>query len=387
MISFKPKPVKTIKPEKKSSVTLDCKHSEFLTEFLNDEHVVIPKLKKQKLLLMNKLKEENLGLGIDEKLDVADNITKLTNEIKVLKKKKKDYFLNNSKYIFEYFENKKNISNEEAENMVTSSTKNMLHDYFKLSETSNPPINNETQMKTNSIVQKYLNNIDNSYLNLDTFVYQTDICRVCNNGEMIVSEEDSIMICNKCFRSVSYLIENEKTSYKEPPKDVCFYSYKRINHFKEIVYQVQGKESTQIPEDVITKIKLQIKKERIDMSQITNATTKDMLRKLGYNKYYEHIPFINARLGIPPPIMSPELEETLFSLFFETELQYPKHCPSDRINFLNYYYTLYKLCELLGETKFLEHLPMLKDPEKRNEQDIIWKSICQDLNWEFIPTL
>jgi hypothetical protein len=271
--------------------------------------------------------------------------------------------------------------------VVASSTKNMLHDYFKLSETSTPTINNETQMKTNSIVQKYLNNIDNSYLNLDTFVYQTDICRVCNNGEMIVSEEDSIMICNKCFRSVTYLIENEKTSYKEPPKDVCFYSYKRINHFKEIVYQVQGKESTQIPEEVISKIKLQIKKERIDMSQITNATTKDMLRKLGYNKYYEHIPFINARLGIPPPIMSPELEETLFSLFFETELQYPKHCPSDRINFLNYYYTLYKLCELLGETKFLEHLPMLKDPEKRNEQDIIWKSICQDLNWEFIPTL
>ena len=126
MISFKPKPVKTIKPEKKSSVTLDCKHSEFLNEFSNDEHVVIPKLKKQKCVFMNKLNEKDLG--IDEKLDIIDNISKLTNEIKGLKKKKKDYFLNNSKYIFEYFENKKNISNEETENVVTSSTKNMLHD-------------------------------------------------------------------------------------------------------------------------------------------------------------------------------------------------------------------------------------------------------------------
>ena len=34
-------------------------------------------------------------------------------------------------------------------------------------------------------------------------------------------------------------------------------------------------------------------------------------------------------------------------------------------NFLNYYYTAYKLCELLGESKYLEHFPMLKDPEKR----------------------
>ena len=37
---------------------------------------------------------------------------------------------------------------------------------------------------------------------------------------------------------MSYLIENDKPSYKEPPKEVCFYAYKKINHFKDflIVY-------------------------------------------------------------------------------------------------------------------------------------------------------
>ena len=29
------------------------------------------------------------------------------------------------------------------------------------------------------------------------------------------------------------------------------------------------------------------------------------IKKLGYNKYYEHIPFIKDKLGIKPPIMSP----------------------------------------------------------------------------------
>jgi hypothetical protein len=29
----------------------------------------------------------------------------------------------------------------------------------------------------------------------------------------------------------------------------------------------------------------------------------------------------------------------------------------------------------------------LKDPEKRMEQDVIWKKICEDLDWEFIPTI
>ena len=42
---------------------------------------------------------------------------------------------------------------------------------------------------------------------------------------------------------MQYLIENEKPSYKEPPKEICFYAYKKINHFKEILAQFQGKAS------------------------------------------------------------------------------------------------------------------------------------------------
>ena len=59
----------------------------------------------------------------------------------------------------------------------------------------------------------------------------------------------------------------------------------------------------------------------------------------------------------------------------------------DRVNFLNYYYTAYKLCELLGEAQYLSYFPMLKDREKRIEQDNIWKKICEELNWEFISTI
>ena len=37
---------------------------------------------------------------------------------------------------------------------------------------------------------------------------------------------------------------------------------------------------------------------------MTNKKAKDILKKLGYNKFYEHIPFIKDKLGIKPPIMS-----------------------------------------------------------------------------------
>jgi hypothetical protein len=84
--------------------------------------------------------------------------------------------------------------------------------------------------------------------------------------------------------------------------------------------------------------------------------------------------------------MTPELEETLCNLFMEIQRPYAKFCPDDRVNFLNYYYTVYKLCELLQKNEFLSYFPMLKDKEKRIEQDDIWKKICEELNWVFIPT-
>ena len=383
MLSFKPKSNKKIKFNKKSVVTLDIKHKEFLHEFSQDEDTILD-YKYQIQNLKKKLNQENESLSIEEKLEINDKIIDLKEIIKQTQNKKKEYLLDNSKYIFEYFENKKNIST--GVKCDTNNKSNAINKFFKIKEEIDNEISS-IQKDNNNIVLKYLSNVSDDFLDINNFVYQTDICQVCHKGELIPLEEQGIMVCNICSRSIPYLIENEKPSYKEPPKEVCFYAYKRINHFKEILAQFQGKETTQIPLDVIENIKLQIKKERIELSEITNTKTKEILKKLGYNKYYEHIPFIKDKLGIKPPIMSPELEETLCNLFVELQAPYSKFCPDDRVNFLNYYYTAYKLCELLGEDKYLQHFPMLKDPEKRMEQDVIWKKICQELDWEFIPTI
>ena len=385
MPSFKPKSSKKIKFNKKSAITIDTKHKEFLNEFSRDENNIYEH-KCEIYMLKQKLDQENDSLSIEEKLEINDRISELKEIIKEMKCKKKDYLLDNSKYIFEYFENKKNISSGIKTQTVTNKSK-LVNNFFKIKENNDNKDISILNKDTNNIVLKYLSNVSDDFLDINNFVYQTDICKVCNKGELIPLEEDGVLICNICSRSIPYLIENEKPSYKEPPKEVSFYAYKRINHFKEILAQFQGKEITKIHPDVIENIKLQIKKERIEITEITNIKTKEILKKLGYNKYYEHIPFIKDKLGIRPPIMSHELEETLCNLFIELQAPYSKYCPDDRVNFLNYYYTAYKLCELLGETKYLEHFPMLKDPEKRMEQDVIWKKICEDLDWEFVPTI
>jgi hypothetical protein len=381
MPSFKPKSAKKIKFNKKSSITLDGKHKEFLNEFSKDENDRIPDLQLEKYELKELLQKDTLT--VEQQLEYKDKINEINETIKQTKGRKMEYFLDNSKFIFDYFENKKNISIGTTNTNISDKNK-ILNSFFKIKQDDSANIN---QNKTNNIVQKYLSNIDDTFIDVNSFICQTDVCQICHKGELIPLEDEGLLICNACFRSIPYLIENEKPSYKEPPKEVCFYAYKRINHFKEILAQFQGKETTQIPIEVIENIKLQIKKERIDLSQISNNKTKEILKKLGYNKYYEHIPFIKDKLGIKPPIMSPDLEDTLCNLFVELQSPYSKYCPDDRVNFLNYYYTAYKLCELLGESQYLEHFPMLKDREKRIEQDSIWRKICEELDWEFIPTI
>jgi len=375
MPTFKPKNIKKILISKNKITTLDGKHKEIIDSF-NEDKEKLPKLINQKREILIKLKNPNIV--IDEQLDLCDELKEIKLKIKTIKKKEKEYLLNNSTYVFDYFENKKNIAN--CSNKTT-----LLDTFFKINTEENT--SSEILNKERKNIQKYMTNVDESFLDINNFIITTDVCTFCNKGEMIAVDYEGVMICNVCFNSVKYLVENEKPSYKEPPKEVCFYAYKRINHFREILAQFQAKETTQIPDEVIDNIIQQIKKERIDLTQLTNKRTKEILKKLGYNKYYEHIPFIKDKLGIKPPIMSSDLESMLCNLFMDIQAPYAKFCPDDRVNFLNYYYTVYKLCELLNQTQFLPYFPMLKDREKRIEQDEIWKNICEELGWEYIPTV
>ena len=319
-----------------------------------------------------------------KKLSHDEDIIEYKNEIFILEKKIKqkqkkinNYFLSNSDNLFGYFEMKQGIENNK-------NPKKKLDNFFNKRKKEDFAI----YSKCNGNIEKYLksNNYELYIEIAKNDIPDTSICGECNEGELIKSTYDGILICNKCFSITKYLIHNDKPAYKEPPKEISFYAYRRINHFKEILAQFQAKETTDIPVEIIQNIKNQIKKERISIMTLTSKRTKEILKKLGYNKYYEHITYIKDKLGIKPPIMSQQLEETLCNLFVDIQTPYAKYCPTDRVNFLNYYYTLYKLCELLGEHDYLPHFPMLKE-QKKIEQDQIWRKICDELDWDFIPTL
>lgn len=370
-MSFKPKSTRKIKIDKKSIITVDNKHDEYMKKFKKDEKDIISINKEIEVLKNNLIKKKYKSL--EDKLMMNDRIIELYSKKKKLIKYKMDYLLNQSKNVFDYFESKKQIGKDDND-------KKILHKFFNIKDKKQ-----EGNTQINDTSKRYLTQIDNRFLDIMDYSVDYDKCNKCS-GNLVIVDYEGIMICSKCGNQEKYLIEHEKPSYKEPPKEVNFYAYKRINHFREILAQFQAKESTQIDDTIIEAIRTKIKKERITLEQLTNEKTKQILKNLGHNKYYEHIPFIKEKLGIRPPTMSYELETKLCNLFLEIQRPYAKFCPTQRVNFLNYYYVLYKLCELLDEDKYLNHFYMLKDPIKRMEQDEIWKKICGELNWEFIPT-
>jgi hypothetical protein len=152
---------------------------------------------------------------------------------------------------------------------------------------------------------------------------------------------------------------------------------------------MQARESTAPNEEIITQLLLELKKDRInDKEKITPKRIKGYLKKLRHNKQYEHIPAIIDKLcGIPPPVITRELENKLISMFHEIQAPFEKHCPKGRKNFLSYSYTLHKMCQLLGEDQLLPCFPLLKSREKLYYQDKIWKNVCLELSYEFLASI
>lgn len=368
--------------------TLDIAHNNILTQIHNVESTVIPEMTAE----LAQLKERARSLPttrMDEFLELRDRIKSIQYELKHLRTLKKNYLLNNSKYVFEYFEQKKQIS---VDSNTTNQNKNALNSFFKVKPTNkdNTDLSNNQLKHTRKNYQNYWRNVSNDLPNIQEFVIPTDICNICMDGELIPQDEEGILICNnpKCSKFITYIVDSSKPTNKEPPNEVSYTAYIRLNHFKEILSQFQAKETTLIPEEVLTAIKQRIKKERIkDPTTINYDKMREILRKLGYNKYFEHIQYINSLFGIKPPIMNEELHETLCVLFIEIQQPWAVHCPPNRTNFFNYTYTLYQLCVLLDQTQYLPFIPMMKDREKQLEQDMIWKKVCHDLDWEYFPTV
>lgn len=264
----------------------------------------------------------------------------------------------------------------------------------QLLSTNTDPGNNSNLNPTNDkskLYDEFKLLIENEFLPTNV-VRQHNYLKKCNNcniNKMLIQSE-AIFVCTNCGEVDMVIIESENGSFKDSTPEKTAYPYKRGNHFGEWLSQIQAKESVEIPDYVYEKLMVEIKKLRITnlKRDLDRHKIKLFLKKLGMTNYYEHVAHILSKLtGLPPPSINRETEETLRRMFKQIQKPFDKHCPPERINFLSYSYCLHKFCELLELDEFIKCFPLLKSADKLKEQDKIWKKICEEVRWEYIPSI
>jgi|APGre2960657404_1045060.scaffolds.fasta_scaffold00054_38 hypothetical protein len=342
-------------------------HAEKMNYFENLQNVIL--VKKQKLL-----KNDKNNLDLQEEID---NIIERKEEI--------EYHLNTAHIISDFVD----LENTSDEKSIFQETK----------------ILSEYNYKRNELIGDYFNAIreERPSLNIKEDRPTINICKHCII-EMIESSEG--FVCIKCgFCDSSTYISNIP-SYKdsqEYEKKIVI-DYKRINYFAEWLNQIQAKEQTEIPEGLTDSLILEFNTEKItDMRKLDIIIMKRLLKKIGYSKFYEHIPLIIYNFsGIRPLTIPSSIENRLKFMFNEIQIPWETYKDKARKNFFSYPYILYKFFEILEMRDFLPYVTFLKSRDKLYKQDIVWKKVISelindqkrgdtdklyDIQWRFIPSV
>jgi hypothetical protein len=175
----------------------------------------------------------------DEEIDEFDENEEI-DEINENENNKKEIKKNNYKNVLNFFNDreikeneeydKNNLLNQENNINIENSKNDGVYTSLKISDF----VKEESTFKKKNILDEYLQKIDSKYIS--KIKIDINICKCPNcKTEMIIYPSDGIQICENCGIQQNILIESDKPSFKDPPMEVCYFSYKRINHFNESI--------------------------------------------------------------------------------------------------------------------------------------------------------
>ena len=370
---------KTREAESTSMGTLDSVHQEIVSG-LRDAKTHDSALEKEAAELRERVETLRASNEIADVVTCSGWETRIREIEAELAQKNplEDYYMKNMDILMDYY-NRPDASAHTAQNPKDATT---FMKFFAATAPSESVGASKKRMFDEYVSRMKLSN------NPEAMQQMTEHCVGCNVAREEISSE-GILVCPKCGSEEYSLVVSDFPSFRDPPKERNNYAYKKINHLNEILNQFQAKESTMIPEEVMNEVVLEIKKRRIaNIADLTEKEIREILKKLGRSKFYEHAAHILSRLnGNPPPTITPEIEEKIRAMFQEIQAPFLLYCPNDRTNFLSYSYILYKFMELLDLDEYRPYFPLLKSRDRLIAHDTIWAKICEYLQWQFIRSV
>ena len=266
MVLFKEKKSRNKTSQSDLRITLDAEHTNKIKNFndnkknINKRYKKLMQLKNEYESISTKPSYDLSDIEIENKLLLKEEIESLNKEITTIEKftnvnkylintshmlyqyydeersnkkkknKNKNESLNKNKSVVDFFTNK-SINNNENKSSDTDSIKSIQSD-DNLHCSSHKKKNNKEYSKM-EIIDKYFNYVDDKYVpDHNDEIIDLDYCSECFS-ERIFYQSEGIMICPNCATQEKILIDSDKPSYKEPPREISYFAYKRINHFNE----------------------------------------------------------------------------------------------------------------------------------------------------------
>ena len=253
--------------------TLDAMHNKIINNYskkIIDDKNFIDKINNLEINYKNindeilkynidNLKNDNLYSNLwNSNILIKEELKLLQNEINNINFFDEiEYYENTSSILFNYYEmlEKQSSANSSSNNKYKN--KSILESFnITLPKDDIKEIEDDDKIiEKSDLVDQYLSITNKYYIkkmdnnNCDNI----EMCHRCNIP-LICLQHDAIMICNNCGYQELLLVEQNRPILKQNTKDTSHFSYKRINHFREWCNQVQGKESTDIPNDIFEKI-------------------------------------------------------------------------------------------------------------------------------------
>lgn len=215
--------------------TLDIQHNNKLHEFQEaaEKHEQLREQLSSLQLNISELekKRKNEQLTSEEYdlyISYVDERDKVKKQLEHIEQHEDEleYLVNTGSILFKYYDIVEKGNGDEQSSTPKITSNSILKYFVKKDETKEEVKPVEAGQDRASLLESYMSYVDENFIK-PTNNEVSDTCESCGSSNRNVLLNDGIVYCNECC-SVEYIIvDHDRPSYKDPPREISYFAYKR----------------------------------------------------------------------------------------------------------------------------------------------------------------
>lgn len=222
-----------VAPVTPSKKTLDTQHNNKLTEFQEKAELLTTLKSKYNSVLENIMELENrkrtqVSLSKEEHdtlikyIDERDELRRHIDDIEA-NDDEIEYLVNTAPILFKYYDIIEKGNDDDLPS--TKLSENSVLKWFVKNKT-NEDSNGKNKEDRASLLERYLSYTDDNF-SKTVESESCSKCQNCNSGNLNIQLNDGILYCNECSCVEYIIVDHERPSYKDPPREISYFAYKR----------------------------------------------------------------------------------------------------------------------------------------------------------------